>query len=212
MNDSLQQYIIETIGSSIKCNVTNKNNELQIAIEKDSLCDVLRFLRDDPYCLFVMLISICAVDYVEREKRFEVVYNLLSLKMSNRIRVKLSISDKESVPTVTELFRAAGWYEREVFDMFGIKFSGNEDLRRILTDYNFKGHPLRKDFPLTGYEEVRYDLEKRKVVYEDVKLDQEFRDFDFLSPWEGMEKNLPGDEKAGTEIEKEQAEEDLKDA
>ena len=143
-----------------------------------------------------MLISICAVDYPENSNRFEVVYNLLSLTLNHRIKVKIKISDDEIVPSVTSLFASANWYEREVWDMFGIMFKGNNDLRRILTDYGFEGHPLRKDFPLTGHTEVRYDIEKRRVCYEKVHLAQEFRNFDLTSPWEGtLYDELPGDEK-----------------
>ncbi len=156
----------------------------------------LNFLRDHSACQFKQLTDITAVDYPEREKRFEVVYHLLSFRQNRRIRVKLNVDAYDIVPSVTDVFSSAGWYEREVFDMYGIKFSGHPDLRRILSDYGFEGHAQRKDFPLTGYVEVRYDIEKRKVVYEPVKLAQEFRTFDFLSPWEGTEYQLPGDEKA----------------
>ena len=141
-----------------------------------------------------MLIDITAVDYPKRNKRFEVVYHLLSLTNKNRLRVKIFVNDDTPLPTLTEMYKGAGWYEREVWDMYGILFDGNNDLRRILTDYGFEGHPLRKDFPLTGFVELRYDEEKKKVVYSNVKLTQDYRDFDFLSPWEGG--ILPGDEKA----------------
>ena len=141
-----------------------------------------------------MLIDITAVDYPKRNKRFEVVYHLLSLTNKNRLRVKIFVNDDTPLPSLTEIYKCAGWYEREVWDMYGILFEGNNDLRRILTDYGFEGHPLRKDFPLTGFVELRYDEEKKKVVYSNVKLTQDYRDFDFLSPWEGG--ILPGDEKA----------------
>jgi NADH-quinone oxidoreductase subunit C len=153
-------------------------------------------LRDNPQCQFNMLVDICGVDYPERAQRFEVVYNLLSLPNNLRIRVKVPTDEATAVPSVTSIYRAAGWFEREAWDLYGIFFSDHDDLRRLLTDYGFEGHPMRKDFPLTGYVEVRYDEEQKRVVYEKVKLTQEFRTFDFLSPWEGM-LQLPGDEKAG---------------
>jgi NADH-quinone oxidoreductase subunit C len=167
--------------------------ELVITVRGAAIQKVLTFLRDDTNCLFKQVMDITAVDYPEREQRFEVVYNLLSLKQNQRIRVKVNTDEDTPVPTVTGVFSAAGWFEREVWDMFGVSFSDHPDLRRILTDYGFEGHPLRKDFPLTGFVERRYDDEQKRVVYEPVKLVQDFRNFDFLSPWEGM---LPGDEKA----------------
>ncbi|MGH6929341.1 MAG: NADH-quinone oxidoreductase subunit C, partial [Dongiaceae bacterium] len=157
---------------------------------------VMTFLRDDQRCLFKMLVDICGVDYPEREQRFEVVYNLLSLKHNLRLRVKAPAAEDQPVPSVTGIYSVAGWFEREAWDLYGIYFSGHPDLRRILTDYGFEGHPLRKDFPLTGFVEVRYDIEQKRVIYEPVKLRQEFRTFDFQSPWEGMVRPLPGDEKA----------------
>jgi NADH-quinone oxidoreductase subunit C len=172
--------------------------ELMITVRREAIAGVLKTLRNDGNCLFHMLIDITAVDFPEREERFEVVYNLLSLKRNQRIRVKVTTDEEKPVPSVTEVFPAAGWYERECWDMYGVFFSGHPDLRRMLTDYGFDGHPLRKDFPLTGYVEVRYDDEQRRVVYEPVKLRQDFRSFDFLSPWEGMTP-LPGDEKAAKE-------------
>lgn len=156
----------------------------------------LTFLRDDTNCLFKILVDVCGVDYPEREERFEVVYHLLSLKHNQRIRVKVSTDEDTPVPSVVGVFSTANWFEREVWDLYGVFFSDHPDLRRILTDYGFEGHPLRKDFPLTGYVEVRYDDEQKRVVYEPVKLTQEFRRFDFLSPWEGAQYVLPGDEKA----------------
>jgi NADH-quinone oxidoreductase subunit C len=161
-----------------------------------SLVKVMTFLRDDPKCLFKMVVDICGIDYPEREKRFEVVYNLLSLKYNLRLRVKVAAGEDEPVPSVTGIYSVAGWFEREAWDLYGIYFSDHPDLRRILTDYGFEGHPLRKDFPLTGFVEVRYDIEQKRVIYEPVKLRQEFRTFDFQSPWEGMVRPLPGDEKA----------------
>ena len=170
--------------------------ELVIAVHRVSIVKVLTFLRDDASCQFRLLVDVCGVDYPERESRFEVVYNLLSVTQNQRIRVKLSTDETAPVPSVTGVFSTAGWFERETWDLYGILFSGHPDLRRILTDYGFEGHPLRKDFPLTGYVELRYDEEQKRVVYEPVKLNQAFRSFDFLSPWEGMTQLLPGDEKA----------------
>jgi NADH-quinone oxidoreductase subunit C len=173
--------------------------ELVVAVHRGSIVKVLTFLRDDASCQFRLLVDVCGVDYPERESRFEVVYNLLSVTQNQRIRVKLSTDETAPVPSVTGVFSTAGWFERETWDLYGILFSGHPDLRRILTDYGFEGHPLRKDFPLTGYVEVRYDEEQKRVVYEPVKLNQAFRSFDFLSPWEGMTQLLPGDEKAAGE-------------
>jgi NADH-quinone oxidoreductase subunit C len=157
----------------------------------------LEFLRDDPQCRFGCLIDICGVDYPERELRFDVVYHLLSPWQNRRIRVRVKTDEATSVPSAVSIFPAANWFEREAYDLYGILFSGHPDLRRLLTDYGFEGYPLRKDFPLTGFVELRYDDELKRVVYEPVKLMQEFRSFDFLSPWEGMDAAIPGDEKAG---------------
>ncbi len=167
--------------------------ELVVRVKPDSIPAVITYLRDDSQCLFKQLMDICGVDYPDRPERFEVVYNLLSLKHNQRVRVKVAVGEDQPVPSVVSIFPCAGWYEREVWDLYGVPFSDNPDLRRLLTDYGFDGHPLRKDFPLTGFVEVRYDDEQKRVVYEPVKLTQDFRSFDFLSPWEGM---LPGDEKA----------------
>jgi NADH-quinone oxidoreductase subunit C len=167
--------------------------ELVLEVRTTAIVKVLAFLRDDANCLFKQLIDLCGVDWPERELRFDVVYHLLSLKHNQRVRLKVRTDEDTPVPSVTSVYSCAGWFEREAWDMFGIFFADNPDLRRLLTDYGFEGHPLRKDFPLTGYVEVRYDDEQKRVVYEPVKLTQEFRRFDFLSPWEGM---LPGDEKA----------------
>jgi NADH-quinone oxidoreductase subunit C len=175
-----------------------RHAELCIRVERPSLSVVLGFLRDDRQCRFNVLCDICGVDYPDRPLRFEVVYNLLSLSGNRRIRVKVDTDEEHPVPSAVGLFSSAGWWEREAWDLFGIYFAGNPDLRRILTDYGFDGHPLRKDFPLTGYVEMRYDERQKRVVYEPVRLPQEFRSFDFLSPWEGLEKLLPGDEKART--------------
>ena len=171
------------------------DNEIIISTDVASLLRLAQFLKEDQSCKFNTLIDICGVDYPERDKRFEIVYHFLSLSTNQRVRIKLMTDEEIKVPSIVNLFPSAGWYEREVYDLFGVVFSGNPDLRRLLTDYGFKGHPLRKDFPLTGYVEVRYDEEQKRVVYEPVQLTQEFRDFDFVSPWEGMNKILPGDEK-----------------
>jgi NADH-quinone oxidoreductase subunit C len=170
--------------------------ELCLHAEAANIVDVLTFLRDDAECRFVCFIDICGADYPEREKRFDVVYHLLSPYKNHRVRVKVQADEEGTVPSAIPVFPAANWYERETFDLYGILFSGHPDLRRILTDYGFSGHPLRKDFPVTGHVEVRYDDEAKRVVYEPVKLIQEMRQFDYLSPWEGTEYVLPGDEKA----------------
>ncbi|WP_088347645.1 MULTISPECIES: NADH-quinone oxidoreductase subunit C [Rhodomicrobium] len=172
------------------------HGELTLSVARDQIANVLRYLRDDPRCLFTQLMDICGVDYPGRPLRFDVVYHLLSPQLNHRIRLKLQTDDSMPVPSAVSIYPAANWYEREAFDLYGILFSGHPDLRRILTDYGFQGHPLRKDFPLTGFVEVRYSEEQKRVIYEPVKLPQEFRNFDFLSPWEGAEYNLPGDEKA----------------
>jgi NADH-quinone oxidoreductase subunit C len=172
------------------------NDELVLITRPGSLRKVMRFLRDDSQCLFKLLVDVCGVDYPEREKRFEVVYNLLSISHNQRIRVKVAVGEDDPVPSVAQLYPTANWFEREVWDLYGVFFAEHPDLRRILTDYGFEGHPLRKDFPLTGHVEVRYDDEQKRVVYEPVRLTQDFRSFDFLSPWEGMTRQLPGDEKA----------------
>jgi NADH-quinone oxidoreductase subunit C len=170
--------------------------ELNIEADPQQIIKTLRFLRDDAECRFVCFIDICGADYPEREKRFDVVYHLLSPYKNQRIRVKVRTDEETPVPSVISVFPAADWYERETFDLYGVLFSGHPDLRRILTDYGFSGHPLRKDFPLTGHVEVRYDDLQKRVVYEPVKLVQEFRKFDYLSPWEGTDYVFPGDEKA----------------
>ncbi len=169
--------------------------ELTLEGNASEIAKVLRFLRDDPECRFVCFIDICGADYPEREFRFDVVYHLLSPYKNWRIRVKVQTDEDTPVPSVIDVFPAANWFERETFDLFGVLFAGHPDLRRIPTDYGFSGHPLRKDFPLTGHVEVRFDDEAKRVVYEPVKLVQEFRSFDYLSPWEGTEYILPGDEK-----------------
>jgi NADH-quinone oxidoreductase subunit C len=173
-----------------------QHGQLIIRVKRDAVVSIMTFLRDDPKCLFKVMADLCGVDYPDRPERFEVVYNLLSLKLNQRIRVKVTTDEENLVPSITGVYSAAGWFEREAWDLYGIYFSDHPDLRRILTDYGFEGHPMRKDFPLTGYVEVRYDEEQKRVVYEPVKLKQEFRSFDFVSPWEGMSEILPGDEKA----------------
>ena len=169
--------------------------ELVVQVTRDDLVDTLSFLKNDVNCQFRVLVDICGVDWPDRPQRFDVVYNLLSLSHNRRLRLKVQTDESQPVPSVISVFQAAGWYEREAWDMYGIMFSGHTDLRRLLTDYGFRGHPLRKDFPLTGHVELRYDDEQKRVVYEPVKLTQEYRTFDFLSPWEGAESILPGDEK-----------------
>ena len=169
--------------------------ELIVVCDVSSLIKVLKFLRDDIQCQFKQLTDLCGVDYPDRESRFEIVYHLLSYRYNRRVRVKTSADENTSVPSVVRVFSAADWYERETWDMYGIHFSEHPDLRRLLTDYGFDGHPLRKDFPLTGYVEMRYDEEQKRVVYEPVNLTQEFRRFDFMSPWEGARRILSEDEK-----------------
>jgi NADH-quinone oxidoreductase subunit C len=169
--------------------------ELTLRVQTGAIARVLAYLRDEPNCQFKLLVDVCGVDYPEREQRFEVVYHLLSPRQNQRIRVKVSTDETTPVPSVTGVFSSATWYEREAWDMYGIYFSEHPDLRRLLTDYGFEGHPLRKDFPQTGYVEVRYDDEQKRVIYEPVRLREEWRNFDFLSPWEGTGV-LPGDEKA----------------
>jgi NADH-quinone oxidoreductase subunit C len=172
-------------------------NELVIRIERAEVVRVLTFLRDDMMCQFQQLMDITAADYPDRAERFDVIYNLLSLRHNQRIRIKLGTDEDTAVPSITGVYTVANWFEREIWDLFGVFFSDHPDLRRILTDYGFEGHPMRKDFPLTGYVEMRYDDEQKRVVYEPVKLTQDFRTFDFLSPWEGMTNvMLAGDEKA----------------
>ena len=171
-------------------------HELSIVTAREQILDTLKLLRDDPRCQFACLIDIAGVDYPERLKRFDVVYHMLSLRQNVRIRVTCQTDETTPVPSAVDLFPAANWFEREAFDLYGILFSDHPDLRRLLTDYGFQGHPLRKDFPLTGFVEVRYDDERKRVVNEPVRLNQEFRTFDFMSPWEGAEYILPGDEKA----------------
>jgi NADH-quinone oxidoreductase subunit C len=175
------------------------HGELTLTAEAARIVDVLTFLRDDPACQFFCFTDLIGVDYPEREKRFEIVYQLLSPRLNQRVRVTIATDETTPVPSTISVFPAADWYEREVYDFFGVLFDGHPDLRRILTDYGFDGHPLRKDFPLTGFVEVRYDDQEKRVLYEPVRLNQEFRKFDFMSPWEGADYPLPGDEKAKAE-------------
>ncbi len=170
--------------------------ELVVTIPVAAAAEFAQFLQRDSNCQFTTLIDITAVDYPQREQRFEMVYHFLSMPLNQRIRVKAAVGEWEMVPSITGSHPSADWYEREVYDMYGVVFSGHPDLRRILTDYGFRGHPLRKDFPTTGYVEMRYDEGQKRVIYEPVKLSQEYRQFDFLSPWEGVEYMIPGDEKA----------------
>jgi NADH-quinone oxidoreductase subunit C len=170
--------------------------ELTLFAERDQIIALVEFLKRDALCMFEMMIDVCGVDYPERSQRFEVVYHFLSMRMNQRIRVKVSTDEETAVPSIVELHPSANWFEREAFDMYGIRFAGHPDMRRILTDYGFEGYPLRKDFPLTGYTEVRYDDLEKRIVHEPVTLTQEYRNFDFLSPWEGMTSVIPGDEKA----------------
>ena len=171
------------------------HGELTVIVQGSDIVYALTYLRDDPACAFRCFIDICGVDYPQRARRFDVVYHLLSLRHNMRVRVKVQTDVATPVPSAIPVFPAANWFERETYDLYGILFSGHPDLRRLLTDYGFEGHPLRKDFPLTGFVEVRYDQDQARVVYEPVQLTQEFRNFDFLSPWEGTDYVLPGDEK-----------------
>ena len=191
----LASYLNDALGDAI-VRSTIAFGELTVLVRRERILGVLKFLRDDPRSHFTCMIDVCGVDYPGRENRFDVVYHLLSPTQNERIRVKVETDEVTPVDSCVELFPAANWYERETYDLYGILFDNHPDLRRILTDYGFTGHPLRKDFPLTGYVEVRYDDELKRVVYEPVKLAQEFRRFDNLSPWEGGGGVLPGDEKA----------------
>jgi NADH-quinone oxidoreductase subunit C len=204
MSDSLRElgeYIAGALGPTV-IGTSVTLNELTVEVRPADIVKASKFLRDDANCLFKMLIDVAGVDYPEREKRFDVVYHLLSLKKNHRVRVRAKLGEEEAISSVNGIWPAAQWFEREAYDMYGIFFSDNPDLRRILTDYGFEGHPFRKDFPLTGYIEVRYDEAQKRVIYEPVELRQEFRSFDFLSPWEGMlqPRVLPGDEKAAAPV------------
>ena len=191
----LAEEVRAALGDAVRDTVI-AYDELTVLVEGARIVEVVRRLRDDPALRFVSFIDLCGVDYPGRERRFDVVYHLLSPYRNRRVRLKVQADETTPVPSIIAVFPAANWFEREAYDLYGILFSGHPDLRRILTDYGFEGHPLRKDFPLTGFVEVRYDDEQGRVVYEPVKLQQEFRNFDFLSPWEGTDYVLPGDEKA----------------
>lgn len=191
----LAEFIASAAGDVVD-SWTIDRDELTITVGAAEIVPFLRLLRDDARFGFVSLIDICGVDWPSRERRFDVVYHLLSPRQNTRVRVKVSTDEATPIPSATAVFAGAEWFEREIYDLYGVLFTGHPDLRRILTDYGFDGHPLRKDFPLTGFVEVRYDDEQKRVVYEPVRLAQAFRDFDFLSPWEGTEYPLPGDEKA----------------
>jgi len=201
MSEALRD-IGEHIASELEASVIGWRialGELTVEARRDRIVEVLTFLRDNPENRFVTLIDLTAVDLPERADRFDVVYHLLSLKQNVRVRVKIATNEETPVPSITGVFPVADWYEREAFDMYGVLFDGHPDLRRLLTDYGFDGHPLRKDFPLSGHVEVRYDEEAKRVIYQPVTLVQEFRDFDYLSPWEGAKYILPGDEKSDAE-------------
>ncbi len=193
--DDLKEHIENNLGDALN-RAEIAFGELELYVRRSEIVNVINFLKNDTMCRFTTLIDICGVDYPSRERRFDVVYHLLSMPHNQRIRVKLTTDEVEPVPSILEVFPAANWYEREAFDMYGIVFDGHPDLRRLLTDYGFEGYPLRKDFPLSGYVEVRYDEARKAVVYEPVNLPQEYRSFDFMSPWEGAKYVLPGDDKA----------------
>jgi NADH-quinone oxidoreductase subunit C len=190
----LAEHITGALGAAVK-DSRLATGELTITVEAADIIRTLTWLRDDPQCEFKLLLDVCGVDYPNRARRFDVVYHLLSISKNQRIRVKLETDEDTPVPSAVPVHPGANWFERETFDMYGVVFDGHPDMRRLLTDYGFTGYPLRKDFPLTGFVEVRYDDEQKRVVYEPVKLVQEFRDFDFMSPWEGAPYILPGDEK-----------------
>ncbi len=199
MSEALQELaaLIEEKQADAVVSTSISHGELTVNVVLNAIPDFATFLKCDRHCQFSTLVDITAVDYPSREKRFDVVYHFLSMYQNLRIRVKTALREGEHVPSITGVHPSAGWFEREVFDMYGILFSGHPDLRRLLTDYGFRGHPLRKDFPTTGYTEVRYDEKEKRVVYEPVSLIQEYRQFDFMSPWEGAQYILPGDEKEG---------------
>ncbi|MCJ9428727.1 NADH-quinone oxidoreductase subunit C [Kordiimonas marina] len=199
MTDKALEGLGDHIANSLEHEVISTTvafGELTVVARAEHIQKVLTFLRDDQECMFKQLTDLCGADYPERAKRFDVVYQLLSVQLNQRMRVKVETDADTPVPSAVEVFPSAGWFERETWDMYGIFFADHPDLRRMLTDYGFQGHPLRKDFPLTGFVEVRYSEEAKRVVYEPVKLTQEFRSFDFLSPWESAKYILPGDEKA----------------
>ena len=192
--EDLKDHIETQLGDAVN-SASIETGELTINARRAEVMTVISFLRDDPICKFSSLIDICGVDYPSRERRFDVVYHMLSMAHNTRIRIKVTTDEAVPVHSIVSLFPNANWYEREAFDMYGILFDEHPDLRRLLTDYGFEGYPLRKDFPLSGFVEVRYDEERKSVVYEPVNLPQEYRSFDFMSPWEGAKYILPGDEK-----------------
>lgn len=192
---ALGEHIVASLGEAVT-GFETAFGDLTVSAQRDSIVDVVTFLRDDAKCRFISFVDVCGADYPSREFRFDVVYHFMSPHLNQRVRVKVQANEATPVPSITGVFAGADWFERETYDLYGVLFSGHPDLRRILTDYGFDGHPLRKDFPLTGFVEVRYDEERRRVVYEPVALAQEFRSFDYLSPWEGTDYVLPGDEKA----------------
>jgi NADH-quinone oxidoreductase subunit C len=194
--DRLGQTITAALGASVS-GYALARGELTVTVKAADIVKVARFLRDDPGCLFNCIIDVTAIDWPGREKRFDVVYHLLSPRINQRIRVKAEVAEGETIASLIDVYRGVDWFEREAYDLYGVPFTGHPDMRRILTDYGFEGYPLRKDFPLTGFVEVRYDDEQKRVVYDPVRLAQEIRSFDFLSPWEGTDYVLPGDEKAG---------------
>jgi NADH-quinone oxidoreductase subunit C len=193
--EDLAMHVTQAMGGTVESYVV-AFGELTLVAKADQIVPLMTFLRDNPRCQFTTLVDLCGADYPERVQRFDVVYHLLSMRKNQRIRVKIALDEATPAQSAIGVFPAAAWYEREAFDMYGILFAGNPDLRRLLTDYGFQGFPLRKDFPLTGHVEVRYDPDQARVVYEPVRLPQAYRNFDFLSPWEGMNEVLPGDEKA----------------
>jgi NADH-quinone oxidoreductase subunit C len=193
--EKIGQHATTALSGAVMGHWVERGELTLVAIASD-VVKVVRFLRDDPLCQFWSITDITAVDWPARERRFDVVYHLLSPKQNKRIRIKVETDEITPVPSIIEVFPGADWFERETYDLYGVLFTGHPDMRRILTDYGFEGHPLRKDFPLTGFVEVRYDDEQKRVVYDPVRLTQEFRNFDFLSPWEGADYKLPGDEKA----------------
>jgi NADH-quinone oxidoreductase subunit C len=193
--DALGQTIVSALAGAASAHAV-AFNQLTISVDAAKIVEVMRHLRDDPALRFVNFTDVTAVDYPSREKRFDVVYHFLSPRLNQRVRVKVQTDETTPVPSIIGVFRGADWFEREAYDLYGVLFTGHPDMRRILTDYGFEGHPLRKDFPLTGFVEVRWDDEQKRVVYDKVALAQEFRTFDFLSPWEGTDYVLPGDEKA----------------
>ncbi|MBV9956482.1 MAG: NADH-quinone oxidoreductase subunit C [Pseudolabrys sp.] len=193
------ENVLQTLTAGLGSSITMSEivlGELSVTVKASDIVTAARFLRDDPACQFVNIVDITAVDWPGREKRFDVVYHFLSPRLNARIRIKTELGEGETIASLCGVYKGAEWFEREAYDLYGVLFTGHPDLRRILTDYGFEGYPLRKDFPMTGFVEVRYDDEQKRVVYEPVRLNQEFRNFDFLSPWEGTDYVLPGDEKA----------------